>query len=215
MIEPTETESPQTLEALAESLERIADEAATTGAGCRWPSSRTTRRCGGWTRPGRPAPWSRPSTPDAELGSGNQWTASSPPDSSTPTCKFHKYVYEKSRRPDRQAQRSGPRPAAHHHRPEVGPSPHQRAHLLPRPGRPHRGGLQRGERPTPGLAPQPAGRSPGHRPGRAAVIPATARVADPEEQAQLWPLVNRTNRGMARIFHRGVTGRYDVYQRHT
>ena len=29
MIEPTETESPQTLEALAESLERIADEAAT------------------------------------------------------------------------------------------------------------------------------------------------------------------------------------------
>src|SRR5664280_2756057 len=39
--------------------------------------------------------------------------------------------------------------------------------------------------------------------------------ADPEERAQLWPLVNRTNRGMARLFHPGVTGRYDVYQRHT
>ena len=47
------------------------------------------------------------------------------------------------------------------------------------------------------------------------VVPATARVADAEERAQLWPLVNRTNRGMSRLFHRGVTGRYDVYQRHT
>ena len=47
------------------------------------------------------------------------------------------------------------------------------------------------------------------------VIKATARVAGPEERAQLWPLVNRTNRGMARIFHPGVSGRYDVYQRHT
>lgn len=47
------------------------------------------------------------------------------------------------------------------------------------------------------------------------VMAATARVADPEAQAQLWPLVNRTNRGMARIFHPGVSGRYDVYQRHT
>ncbi len=47
------------------------------------------------------------------------------------------------------------------------------------------------------------------------VSPATARVAGPEERAQLWPLVNRTNRGMARFFHPGVTGRYDVYQRHT
>ena len=46
-------------------------------------------------------------------------------------------------------------------------------------------------------------------------MPATARVADPEERAQLWPLVNRTNRGMSRLFHPGVTGRYDVYQRHT
>ena len=55
MIEPTETESPQTLEALAESLERIADEAA-TGPRAPWPSPPVTPRCGGWTRPGRPGP---------------------------------------------------------------------------------------------------------------------------------------------------------------
>ncbi len=47
------------------------------------------------------------------------------------------------------------------------------------------------------------------------VFRATARVAAPEERAQLWPKVNRTNRGMARLFHPGVSGRYDVYQRHT
>jgi deazaflavin-dependent oxidoreductase (nitroreductase family) len=47
------------------------------------------------------------------------------------------------------------------------------------------------------------------------VMGARARVANPEEQSQLWPLVNRKNRGMSRIFHRGVAGRYDVYQRHT
>ncbi len=47
------------------------------------------------------------------------------------------------------------------------------------------------------------------------VLPATARVADPEERDQLWPLVNRTNQGLSRLFHPGVTGRYDVYQRHT
>ena len=47
------------------------------------------------------------------------------------------------------------------------------------------------------------------------VVSATARVATPEERAQLWPLVNRTNRGMAPLFHPGVSGRYDVYQRHT
>jgi deazaflavin-dependent oxidoreductase (nitroreductase family) len=46
------------------------------------------------------------------------------------------------------------------------------------------------------------------------VTRATARVAAPEERSQLWPLVNRSNRGMSRIFHRGVSGRYDVYQRH-
>jgi deazaflavin-dependent oxidoreductase (nitroreductase family) len=47
------------------------------------------------------------------------------------------------------------------------------------------------------------------------VMAATARVADAQERAYLWPLVNRTNRGMSRLFHPGVTGRYDVYQRHT
>lgn len=47
------------------------------------------------------------------------------------------------------------------------------------------------------------------------VFPATARVATDEEQAYLWPLVNRTNRGLAPLFHPGVTGRYDVYQRNT
>jgi F420H(2)-dependent quinone reductase len=47
------------------------------------------------------------------------------------------------------------------------------------------------------------------------LVAATARVAGPEERSQLWPLVNRTNRGMARLFHPGVRGRYDVYQRHT
>ena len=44
---------------------------------------------------------------------------------------------------------------------------------------------------------------------------ATARVATDEEQAFLWPLVNRTNRGMSQLFHPGVSGRYDVYQRNT
>jgi len=47
------------------------------------------------------------------------------------------------------------------------------------------------------------------------VVGATARVATAEEQTQLWPKVNRTNRGMAPLFHPGVAGRYDVYQRHT
>ena len=47
------------------------------------------------------------------------------------------------------------------------------------------------------------------------VLTGTAREATPEEQAQLWPKVNRTNRGMSRLFHPGVQGRYDVYQRHT
>jgi len=47
------------------------------------------------------------------------------------------------------------------------------------------------------------------------VFGATAREASSEEQAQLWPKVNRANRGMSRLFHPGVTGRYDVYQRHT
>ncbi|HEY5108556.1 MAG TPA: nitroreductase/quinone reductase family protein [Acidimicrobiales bacterium] len=47
------------------------------------------------------------------------------------------------------------------------------------------------------------------------VFDASARVATPDEQAQLWPKVNRANRGMSRLFHPGVAGRYDVYQRHT
>jgi deazaflavin-dependent oxidoreductase (nitroreductase family) len=47
------------------------------------------------------------------------------------------------------------------------------------------------------------------------VLRATARVVGPEERAQLWPLVNRSNRGLSRVLHRGVRGRYDVYQRHT
>ncbi len=44
---------------------------------------------------------------------------------------------------------------------------------------------------------------------------AAARVANPEERARLWPLVNRNNKGLARVLHRGVRGRYDVYQRRT
>ncbi len=47
------------------------------------------------------------------------------------------------------------------------------------------------------------------------VMAATARVAGPEEREQLWPLVNRCNRGLAPFLHPGVRGRYDVYQRHT
>jgi hypothetical protein len=46
------------------------------------------------------------------------------------------------------------------------------------------------------------------------LLRATARVADPNERAHLWPLVNRKNRGLAPLFHPGVAGRYDVYQRH-
>lgn len=46
------------------------------------------------------------------------------------------------------------------------------------------------------------------------MVPATARVAIPEERAQLWPLVNRTNRGLAPYVHPWASGRYDVYQRH-
>jgi deazaflavin-dependent oxidoreductase (nitroreductase family) len=46
------------------------------------------------------------------------------------------------------------------------------------------------------------------------LLRATARVADGDERTQLWPLVNRMNRGLAPLLHRGVTGRYDVYQRH-
>ncbi len=44
---------------------------------------------------------------------------------------------------------------------------------------------------------------------------AVARVADGSERERLWPLVNRNNRGLAPLLHRGVLGRYDVYQRRT
>ena len=44
---------------------------------------------------------------------------------------------------------------------------------------------------------------------------ATARLASDDEQARLWPLVNRNNRGLAPVLHPGATGRYDVYQRRT
>ena len=84
MIEPTETESPQTLEALAESLERIADEAAHHPDGWMAEFPRTPRS-DGWTRPGRPAPSSPPSTPGPDQGSDAPWTASSPPGSSIRT----------------------------------------------------------------------------------------------------------------------------------
>ncbi len=47
------------------------------------------------------------------------------------------------------------------------------------------------------------------------VLTASARTATPDEQVQLWPKVNRANRGLAPLFHPGVSGRYDVYQRHT
>jgi F420H(2)-dependent quinone reductase len=36
--------------------------------------------------------------------------------------------------------------------------------------------------------------------------PAHARVAEAEERERLWDLVNEKNRGLARLFHRGVVG---------
>jgi len=47
------------------------------------------------------------------------------------------------------------------------------------------------------------------------VQPARAHVADGDERQRLWELVNRQNRGLAPLLHRGTIGRYDVYQRHT
>ena len=44
---------------------------------------------------------------------------------------------------------------------------------------------------------------------------ATARLANAQEREHLWPLVNRSNRGLARLLHPSAQGRYDVYQRHT
>jgi len=54
MIEPTETESPQTLEALADALERIVAEARSGTIPP--PRRRARRRCGASTRPGGPHP---------------------------------------------------------------------------------------------------------------------------------------------------------------
>jgi deazaflavin-dependent oxidoreductase (nitroreductase family) len=45
--------------------------------------------------------------------------------------------------------------------------------------------------------------------------PATARVAEGDERERLWRLANEQNRGLAPLLHRGVIGRYDVYQRNT
>jgi deazaflavin-dependent oxidoreductase (nitroreductase family) len=44
---------------------------------------------------------------------------------------------------------------------------------------------------------------------------AVAHVAGPDERPRLWELVNRNNRGLAPLLHRGALGRYDVYQQHT
>jgi deazaflavin-dependent oxidoreductase (nitroreductase family) len=46
-------------------------------------------------------------------------------------------------------------------------------------------------------------------------FPATARVAEGADRERLWPLVNRNNRGLAPVLHRGTSGRYDAYQRRT
>jgi F420H(2)-dependent quinone reductase len=44
---------------------------------------------------------------------------------------------------------------------------------------------------------------------------AIARTADGGERDELWALVNKHNRGLAPLLHRGATGRYDGYQSHT
>ena len=132
-----------------------------------------------------------------------------------PYLRFHKYIYEKS--DGRVGKQSGGVPAL----------------LLTTTGR--KSGLSRthgltycrdrgdlivvasnggSDRPPAWLLNLQAGPTVTVRVGRN-VITATARVADTAERAQLWPLVNRSNRGMSRLFHPGVTGRYDVYQRNT
>src|ERR1039458_8611117 len=116
-----------------------------------------------------------------------------------PYLRFHKYIYEQS--DGRVGKHSNRVPAL----------------LITTVGRksgePRTNGLTYGDdRPPPWLLTLQAPPEVTLRVGRRA-FRASARVADPEERAQLWPLVNRTNRGMARLFHPGVTGRYDVYQR--
>lgn len=44
---------------------------------------------------------------------------------------------------------------------------------------------------------------------------AIARVAEGGEREELWTLVNKNNRGLAPLMHRGASGRYDGYQTHT
>jgi deazaflavin-dependent oxidoreductase (nitroreductase family) len=46
-------------------------------------------------------------------------------------------------------------------------------------------------------------------------FPAVAHVAGVDERPRLWEIVNRNNRGLAPLLHRGARGRYDVYQQHT
>ena len=214
MIEPTETESPQTLEALAVSLERIAAEAARDGAEAlaAYPHGTPVRRVDEARAARHPDPHLRRPGLRRQL----RWTGSSRPDSSTRTCG------------STSGSTSG-RTAGSASTPNRIP-----ALLLTTTGR--KSGLARtngltycadrgdlivvasnggSDRPPAwllNLQADPRVTGPG---GPARVIGATARVATDEEQAQLWPKVNRTNRGMSRLFHPGVTGRYDVYQRHT
>ena len=57
MIEPTETEAKETLDAFCEAMLAIVGEAARASPTC--SSRRRTRgRCRGWTRPARPSGWS-------------------------------------------------------------------------------------------------------------------------------------------------------------
>lgn len=44
---------------------------------------------------------------------------------------------------------------------------------------------------------------------------ATAHTAEGSEREELWTLVNKNNRGLAPLLHRGAVGRYDGYQTHT
>ena len=53
MIEPTETESKETLDAFVDAMLQIAEEARTTPSCC--TPRRTMRRPAGWTRSRRPA----------------------------------------------------------------------------------------------------------------------------------------------------------------
>ena len=46
-------------------------------------------------------------------------------------------------------------------------------------------------------------------------LQATARIAEGGEREELWTVVNKKNRGLAPLLHRGATGRYDGYQTHT